>query len=203
MDDNFCDESQTLPPNKAADALGQMICVYVGTLCPDGTSGQDLARVFPTFTDTTLDAALKNLVTIPRFVKNQSPRPSLAVPEEVIPRTPWQFCRYRQDSAKITPRWDHGEGKLVYDQYKWTFDEKAIIVISILDAFEANSWYPVERVERWMPEDEKLRGLKQDPHRKFLESYEIRDALTVIKEKTRPVLMWHLRGRGAWWEAMP
>lgn len=121
---------------------------------------------------------------------------------EVQPRSPWLSRRYRDD-AVILPRWNRATFRLEYGQHlPWEFRSLAYNVVAVLNAFEANFWQAIEVVPRWMPAQDRISGRKPFPEGAALYPDEVRDALTVLKNKTKPVLMWHLKGAGAWWEPL-
>jgi len=76
------------------------------------------------------------------------------------------------------PRWDRKARRLSYGADKWHFRNGAVMVFAVLDTLEKNSWnaanvFPAARVVR------------------FIATWrDIRDAVTVIKNKTRPTLSW-------------
>lgn len=207
------DPWKTLPSHSAVAALSEMISSYIRRLCPDGASGSQLATVFPTFSDATLDAALKTLVTTPTITRKTTALFAATKLDDLSRQfdfqisdrpQPWQSRRYKQITPLITPRWIRATHKLFFGEHDWSFDTKAKNVVAILDAFEKNSWHPLETVGRWMPMKDQIHGREPHPYdAKCLFQDQIRDALTVIKNKTKPILMWHQRGVGAWWEPLP
>jgi hypothetical protein len=77
-----------------------------------------------------------------------------------------------------TPRWDRMARRLSYGVEKWHFRDGAVMVFAVLDTLEANSW----NAANVLPAARQVR---------FIATWrDIRDAVTVIKNKSRPTLTW-------------
>lgn len=106
----------------------------------------------------------------------------------------------------LRPTWNRAEHELAYGPYSWRFKSCAYNVVAILDAFHENSWHSLEFVKPWMPKRDQLRG-RPAIAEKALDAAQIRDALTVLKDRTvdpgtnERILMWRRKGIGASWES--
>ena len=195
------------------DAISAMLMAY-GRIKPKGLTARDILRfqkVDDSFSRVAIQASLVQLLQ-PRYSKSNvasgvlktSDKPNIAgvvhrlveseyVPQHAVP-------------LNTIPSWDRRTHTLSFGPYEFVFKSSAVNVVSILNAFEQNRWEPIEEILRWMPIKKQLSRTTGKMPDKLdnvtLADFEVRDALTVLKNKTKRLIGWHRKGCGVSWERL-
>jgi hypothetical protein len=180
-------------------ALSAMILAYV-RLNPDGVNTDALHRfeqVDRSFNQISLHASLVQLLHTPRFKKSAA-KPTVV--DDVR-----RLLETQSLPSDALPSWDRPTHTLSFGRHPFLFKSNAVIVVAILEAFQANNWMPIEEIPRWMPMKEQLSrtsGTMPESRGYTLEDYEVRDGLTILKRRTKGIIGWHRKGCGASWERL-
>lgn len=135
---------------QTTDAISAMIMAYM-RIKPTGLTAADILRfqkIDRSFSRVAIQASLVKLLQTPCSSNSNANSNIAGVVQRIIDS---EYVPPNAVPLDTIPSWDRRTHKLSFGPYTFVFKSSAVIVVSILNAFEQNRWEPIEEILRWMP----------------------------------------------------